>query len=267
MSNLALRVLTGAVALPLVGLLVLWDERLGFALLVFTFCALGLIELTAITLRTAPRAQRIAVVVIGVALSMAVYARPDLALLWLLAAMMVTAAAMLAHPGDIPTVSSRLGIAAFSVVYLGAFSAPLALLQRDVVDGPFWVFIVIIVTFANDTGAYFAGRTLGRHKLYPAISPSKTVEGAVGGLVGALVSAWVCHATFFHGLTVRDCLLVAVPASVIGPIGDLLESMIKRSAGVKDSGRMLPGHGGILDRVDALLFVGAWIYAYTTQLR
>ena len=267
MSNLALRVLTGVVALPLVGLLVLWDERLGFALLVFTFCALGLIELTAITLRSAPRAQRVAVVVTGVLLSIALYVRPELALLWLLAAMMVTAALILAHPGEIESASSRLGLAAFGVVYLGAFSAPLALLQRDVADGPFWVFVSIIVTFANDTGAYFAGRTLGRHKLYPVISPSKTVEGAVGGLVGGLVSALACHATFFHGLTVRDCFLVAVPAAVIGPIGDLLESMIKRSAGVKDSGRMLPGHGGILDRVDALLFVTAWIYAYTTHLR
>jgi phosphatidate cytidylyltransferase len=267
MSNLALRVLTGAVALPLVGLLVLWDERIGFALLVFTFCALGLIELTTITLRTAPRAQRIAVVVIGVALSMALYARPDLALISLLAAMMVTATAILAHPGEIESVSSRLGLAAFGVVYLGAFSAPLALLQRDVIDGPFWVFLVVAVTFANDTGAYAAGRLFGRHKLYPLISPSKTVEGAFGGLVGGLAAALVCYATFFHSLTVRDCLLVGVPAAVIGPIGDLLESMIKRSAGVKDSGRMLPGHGGILDRVDALLFVGAWVYAYTTQLR
>jgi phosphatidate cytidylyltransferase len=267
MSNLALRVLTGAVALPLVGLLALWRERVGFALLVFLFCTLGLIELTKITLGAAPRAQRVAVIAIGVALSIALYARPGMALVWLLAAMMTTATAMLAHPGDIATATSRLGLATFGVFYLGGFSAPLALLQRDVSDGPFWVFVAIAVTFANDTGAYFAGRFLGRHKLYPAISPSKTVEGALGGLVGGLAAALACRATFFPALTPRDCLVVAVPGAVIGPIGDLLESMIKRSAGVKDSGRMLPGHGGILDRVDALLFVTAWVYAYTTQLR
>jgi phosphatidate cytidylyltransferase len=180
---------------------------------------------------------------------------------------MVAATAILAHPGEITGATSRLGIAVFSVFYLGGLSAPLALLQRDVAAGPFWVFVAIAVTFANDTGAYFAGRTLGRHKLYPAISPSKTVEGAFGGLAGGLIAAWICHLTFFPELTLRDCLLVGMPAAVIGPIGDLLESMIKRSAGVKDSGRMLPGHGGILDRIDALLFVSAWVYAYTTQLR
>src|SRR5665811_24612 len=130
MSNLALRVLTGAVALPLVGLLALWHERVGFALLVFLFCTLGLIELTKITLAAAPRAQRIAVIAIGVALSMALYARPEMALIWLLAAMMTTATAMLAHPGDIASATSRLGLATFGVFYLGGFSAPLALLQR-----------------------------------------------------------------------------------------------------------------------------------------
>ena len=127
--------------------------------------------------------------------------------------------------------------------------------------------IMRAASLANDTAAYFTGRFLGRHKLYPAISPSKTVEGAVGGLFGGLAAAIACRATFFPALTLRDCLMVAVPGAVIGPIGDLLESMIKRSAGVKDSGRMLPGHGGILDRVDALLFVTAWIYAYTTRFR
>jgi phosphatidate cytidylyltransferase len=267
MSNLALRVLTGAVGLPLVGLLALWRQRLGFALLVFLFCALGLTELTKLTLAAVPRAQRIAVIVIGVALSMALYARPGLALVWLLAAAAATGTAILAHPGPIESATVRLALATFGVFYLGGFSAPLALLQRDLPEGPFWVFVAVAVTFANDTGAYFAGRFLGRHKLYPAISPSKTVEGAVGGLVGGLVIAWVCRVTFFAELTVRDCLMVAVPGAVLGPIGDLLESMIKRSAGVKDSGRLLPGHGGILDRVDALLFVTAWIYAYTTLIR
>jgi phosphatidate cytidylyltransferase len=267
MSNLALRVLTAAVGLPLVGLLALWHERLGFALLIFLFCTLGLIELTKITMTGAPRAQRVAVIVTGVALSAALYARPGMALVWLLAATMIASTAILAHPGEISGATSRLAAAVFGVFYLGGFSAPLALLQRDVADGPFWVFVAIAVTFANDTGAYFAGRTLGRHKLYPAISPSKTVEGAFGGLAGGLIAAWICRATFFPALTLRDLLLVGLPAAVIGPIGDLIESMIKRSAGVKDSGRMLPGHGGILDRVDALLFVSAWVYTYTTQLR
>jgi phosphatidate cytidylyltransferase len=267
MSNLALRVLTGAVGLPLVGLLVLWRERLGFALLVFLLCALGLVELTKLTLAAMPRAQRVAVVVTGVALSMALYARPGLALVWMLAAAVVTASIVLLHPGAIETATVRLALAMFGVFYLGGFSAPLALLQRDLADGPFWVFVAIAVTFANDTGAYFAGRFLGRHKLYPAISPSKTVEGAVGGLLGGVLVAWVCRVSFFAALTIQDCLLVAVPGAVLGPIGDLLESMIKRSAGVKDSGRLLPGHGGILDRVDALLFVSAWIYAYTILLR
>ena len=84
----------------------------------------------------------------------------------------------------------------------------------------------------------------------------------MGGLAASVVARPGATRHSSPRLTLRDCLLVAVPAAVIGPIGDLLESMIKRSAGVKDSGRMLPGHGGMLDRIDALLFVGAWVYAY-----
>jgi phosphatidate cytidylyltransferase len=129
------------------------------------------------------------------------------------------------------------------------------------------VLLAVAVTFGNDTGAYFAGRALGRHKLYPAVSPSKTVEGAVGGLVASVAVMVLARATAAHWLTWADCLLVAVPAAVIGPIGDLTESLIKRAAGVKDSGKLLPGHGGMLDRIDALLFVSAWIYVYVRYLR
>jgi phosphatidate cytidylyltransferase len=267
MSNLALRLLTAVIALPLVGLLVLWDQRLGFGLLVFLFTALGLLEYTAITLPAVPRAQRAAIVVVGVALTVALYARTDLALVWVLAAAVVTSTVVLLHPGDITTATARLGAALFGVIYLGVFSAPLALLQRDVKDGPLWVFVAVGVSFANDTGAYFAGRNLGRHKLYPLISPSKTVEGAAGGLLGGFVAALIVRAAFFHAMSLRDCLLVAVPAGILGPIGDLVESMLKRSAGVKDSGRTIPGHGGVLDRVDALLFVVVWVYVYARYLR
>jgi phosphatidate cytidylyltransferase len=133
--------------------------------------------------------------------------------------------------------------------------------------GPAWVALAIAVTFGNDTGAYFAGRAFGRHKLAPAISPGKTVEGAIGGLVANVLVVLVARALFVHDLTIRDCVMIGVPAAIVGPAGDLIESLLKRAAGAKDSGRLLPGHGGILDRIDALLFVGAYVCLYATQLR
>jgi phosphatidate cytidylyltransferase len=133
-------------------------------------------------------------------------------------------------------------------------------------DGSLWVTLSIAVTFVCDTGAYFAGRSLGRHKLAPAISPGKTVEGGVGGLVASLGFTFLARATFFPALTVRDCILVGLAAGILGPIGDLTESLLKRSAGVKDSGNLIPGHGGMLDRIDAVLFVGAYVYWHVRLL-
>jgi phosphatidate cytidylyltransferase len=267
MSNLAQRVLSALVALPLLALLVLWKQRLGFGLFVLFLAGLALHEYTNITLGTASRKLRNGIIAIGVGLSAALYFRPDLAFVWMLAGVMAVSLAVLLSPGAIPEASAQLGKAAFGVFYLGALSAPLALMQRDLPQGPLWVVVVVAVTFMNDTGAYTAGRTLGRHKLYPAISPSKTVEGAFGGLAAGVGTMFFIRATFFPALTVADCLWVAIPGAVVGPIGDLVESMLKRSAGVKDSGRLIPGHGGILDRIDALLFVGAWVYAYAVHLR
>jgi phosphatidate cytidylyltransferase len=267
MSNLALRLLTAVVALPLVAVLVAWREPLGFGALMTLVVALALVEYTGVTLPSAPRPLRVAVVAVGVGLSVGVYLNPQLALVWALAALVAVSAAVLLAPGDVPGAGARLGLATFGVFYIGLLAAPLPLLHRDAHDGPLWVAVAIVTTFANDTGAYFGGRAFGRHKLYPRISPSKTVEGGVGGLVGGLGVLLLLRATLAHRLTVADCFLVAIPASVLGPVGDLVESMLKRAAGVKDSGRLLPGHGGLLDRIDALLFVGAWIYVYAIYLR
>jgi phosphatidate cytidylyltransferase len=267
MTNLAQRALSAVVALPLLALLVLWQQRLGFGLFVLLAAGLALHEYGAITLPTAKRSLRCGVIAVGVGLSAALYFGPHLALLWVLAALVLVAFITLIEPGEINEASARLGKAGFGVFYIGALSAPLALIQRDLPYGPQWVFVVVAVSFANDTGAYFAGRALGRHKLYPLISPSKTVEGTVGGLLGGIALMFIARATFFGALSVADCLLVAIPAAVLGPVGDLVESMLKRSGGVKDSGKLIPGHGGVLDRIDALLFVGAWVYAYATYLR
>ncbi len=126
----------------------------------------------------------------------------------------------------------------------------------------FVMLLLMALVWASDTGAYYAGRTLGRHKLAPRISPGKTWEGAVGGSVAALALAWGAVASGSVALPLPHALAFALIAATLGPVGDLLESVFKRSADMKDSGTLLPGHGGFLDRFDAFILVAPayWIY-------
>jgi len=169
---------------------------------------------------------------------------------------------MLVRAVDIPAAGARLYAAEFGVFYVGGLLAALPLLHRSF--GPAWTALAIAVAFANDTGAYFVGRAWGRHKIAPTLSPGKTIEGAVGGLAAGLTVTFVAGWAFMPSLSVTDRVAIGLIAGVVGPAGDLVESLIKRSAGVKDSGRSIPGHGGILDRIDALLFVGAYVYLHVT---
>ena len=114
----------------------------------------------------------------------------------------------------------------------------------------------------GDTGAYYAGTCLGRHKLCPSVSPGKTIEGFAGGLIAILVSGSLFKHFFFSQLSWSLVILFLVCISFAGPIGDLFESVIKRTQGVKDSGMLLPGHGGILDRIDSLLFAAPAVYFF-----
>ena len=124
-----------------------------------------------------------------------------------------------------------------------------------------WLFFVFLVTAAADAGAYYCGKRFGRHKLYEAVSPKKTVEGAVGGLVTGTATGVVFAWFFIGGVSSGAVLLLGAILVILGQVGDLIESMIKRMAGKKDSSNLLPGHGGLLDRLDSLLFVfpAAWI--------
>lgn len=127
-----------------------------------------------------------------------------------------------------------------------------------------WVFLALFATFASDTAAYFIGKAFGRHKLAPSISPGKTLEGAIAGVCGAAVASLLI--TFIPslqiGLGYGQAIALGLLISVFGQTGDLAESLLKRSTGVKDSGNLLPGHGGILDRTDSLLFAGAVAYYF-----
>jgi phosphatidate cytidylyltransferase len=141
---------------------------------------------------------------------------------------------------------------------------PLALLilLRMAPGGMTWVFLLCGVIFAGDTAALYAGTFWGRHKLSPSISPGKTVEGALAGLTANLVVGAAAKALFLSEPGWIACLLFAVAAGGMGQIGDLFESELKRVSNVKDSGGILPGHGGILDRIDALLFAAPVAYVF-----
>lgn len=147
------------------------------------------------------------------------------------------------------------------VLYIGWLGSHLVLL-RHLDNGQDWVYLAVFATFANDTSAYFVGRAIGRTKLVPRISPGKTVEGSLGGILfGALGLALLNYA-----LGLRVDVWPLVPLAVLVPVaaqlGDLAESMIKRGAGVKDAGVLVPGHGGVLDRLDSVLFVVPVVYYY-----
>ena len=152
-----------------------------------------------------------------------------------------------------PAAHDRIGTAAAAVAgWLSLIPTWLALVHLRIAlpRGSHWVMFVLILVVAADTGAYFAGRALGRHKLAPQVSPNKTWEGAVGGVLLALVIA-CAGARWFHipgHLLIPGCLI----ASVLSIVGDLTESLLKRHAHLKDSGTLFPGHGGVLDRMDSV---------------
>ena len=126
--------------------------------------------------------------------------------------------------------------------------------------GAWWMLFAAVCVWATDTFAYFVGKTWGRHPLCPTLSPGKTVEGSIGGLVGAL-TVGVLFGTWVH-LPVQHGFAVGAIAGVVGQVGDLFESALKREIGIKDFGRLMPGHGGMLDRADSLLFAIPLAYLY-----
>lgn len=144
-------------------------------------------------------------------------------------------------------------------VYVGVLGSHLVSL-RLLEDGRAWVLVMVFTTFATDTGAYFVGRAFGRRKLAPRVSPGKTVAGASGGLVAAAIVAPLLSRILDLDQSLPPMAALGAVVAVAGEIGDLGESLLKRSLGVKDMGHLFPGHGGVLDRLDSILFAAPVVY-------
>lgn len=150
--------------------------------------------------------------------------------------------------------------AGFSTFYISLCCGFIVLL-RGLPDGSSWLFLLAVITAGSDTGAYYTGRAFGKRKLCPNISPGKTVNGALGGLLAAVVAAVLFGCLLLPEVGCFRIALAAMLLTAAGIVGDLTESVIKRGTGCKDSGTMLSGHGGLLDRADSLLFAAPLLYA------
>jgi phosphatidate cytidylyltransferase len=265
-SNLTVRLLTAAVAVPALLALLFVGPVWGFYVLVAFASAVAASELFAMTHPGDRVAQAIGIVMtLGV--SAAVYFRSDDARVLLtvfLAVPMIGVLLPLFRLGQIQSAAFRAMANVGGPLYIGALLATIGLLRRDMGPvGPHYVVMTLTFAWLGDTGGYFAGRFLGKTKLYEAVSPKKTREGFVGSLGGSVVGALVAHFWYLPSIPLVHAVVLALVAGALGQLGDLVESLLKRSTGIKDSGWIVPGHGGLLDRIDALLIVSPIVWIYT----
>lgn len=237
--------------------------------MVLAACLVASVELYAITMPGKRLHQAIGVVstvAVFASTAAAFYLHIPQVLAGSLMALVITAMlAGLLRPEKPAEAATRTAWLMAGPLYLGILLAAVLLLFLKP-NGAGWVVFVMTVSWFSDTAAYFTGRALGKHKLYEAVSPKKTLEGSVGGLAGSALAAVLASFWYLPELSLGPGLVLAVVAGALGQLGDLAESLIKRGAGVKESGFLVPGHGGILDRVDALLFVAGSVWIYTTVL-
>ncbi len=250
------RVAVAAVGLPLLALLLIVPEAF-FSGAIELILAIAVYEFVRAAL---PDREQVVAIAAAAVVALLVATLRTTETLPLSALLLPTAAALILvlRPGNIFG-ESRLGWWIAGVLYLGVLGAHLVLL-RDRLDGVEWLIVMLAATFSTDTGAYVVGRLIGRRPFAPQISPNKTWEGAIGGVVFGAIGAAVAMLILEPTIRAGAQILIAVALPIAAITGDLLESALKRRLGVKDMSQLLPGHGGILDRLDSLLLTGPVLY-------
>ena len=257
------RVITGVVLIPIIVYIVLYTSVywvLGIST-VLTFLALR--EFGGLSpVKERNRVFEWVWALLGASFPLVLYFYgPDVLLPLFIPVVFILFAFSMAGRMELREASLDLSHKALGLVYL---ALPLSFLGlMPVLDGgKWWLLFMLVVVWANDTCAYFTGKFLGKHKLSPEISPKKTLEGAAGGILGGAVAAVLFGYFADLGHEAWKIFVLSLLVGVVAMIGDLAESFYKRSAGVKDSGSIFPGHGGVLDRIDSLVFVIPLVFFY-----
>jgi len=258
------RWITSLVALPLLIWLILETDPLLFAVLIGLIYILSLLEYYRMVFPSSEPAPNLLMRIWGFAGGLVLIAAAcSNVLQWVIGALalnvigtgFIAVLVFRSHEGVVPQAAKQIA----GVLYVGLFLSFLVLM-RNHPQGVHWIFFLLAVVFAGDVGAFYAGTRWGRHKLCPSVSPNKTVEGAAGGILANLVVGGIFKVLLLPDLAWDAALAGIVCIGVAGQVGDLFESVLKRASGIKDSGKLLPGHGGLLDRIDALLFAAAAAY-------
>ncbi len=264
-TELRIRLVTASVLLP-IALLVSFVGGELFFVLILPVMAIGMLEFYVMEKDTQTQGSSLTGIPTGIAVVSAFYLeRNDV---WQFALALCVAGTLLLefarHPKQVGRALAQVGTTLCGVVYVAFPAAFMVSIRNQPEDGLKWVFLVFAITWAADTFGYIVGRLFGKTKLAPAISPNKTIEGAIGGVLGAWIAAFLL-------LILTDSLLpILIPMVAIAPLlavgGDLFESAMKRFFRVKDSYvagfNVFPGHGGVLDRIDALVWVASWVFLY-----
>jgi phosphatidate cytidylyltransferase len=262
------RVLTAIVLIPLLIFAVRFSSPLLFTLLVAVASVLALQEFFSLVKKSGVEPYPLLGQFFGLALiasfHLCVRNQSAAAVLLIVAALSFLALG-LSRGNQLNQVLPGAAVTLLGVVYIPATLGLLVTVRANTSLGsqaPRWILFFLSVVWLGDTAAYCVGKTLGRHKLAPRISPKKTVEGAVGGVVGNLLAALVSKKILLPEVPLLCLFLLSAIMGVAGQLGDLAESALKRGAGIKDSSNLLPGHGGLLDRIDAVLFAAPILFGY-----
>lgn len=273
-SGTALRVVSALILLPVV-LVLCWLGGWPFRGLIIVVALICGWEFVTIALREAPVPLRVVTVLGSVGLPLYVdlgagdasFAREGLLLLCWTVILLLSLAVFTARE-KLELLPAQAGLALLGILYVGGLFAVLIHVRNA---GLWWLVLTMAVTWMNDTGAYFTGRAFGKHPLSRFVSPKKTWEGFAGGVAasvgGAALVFWLSHqlpgiSPAPIAVSLPAILLLGLLAGGLGPVGDLAESLFKRAYGVKDSGKLIPGHGGFLDRIDAFLFNAVLVWSF-----
>ncbi len=260
--NLALRLATAAVLVPVLLWLLFWGPPAAFLAVGLLATGAAGWELGAMV-PDARAVDRLWTVLASVGLAAGWRLAPSVAVVHVVGLAVVVGAVLLGlgAASSEQRAAARAGWLLGGPLYVGATMAALLGLHAQPHGGR-WVVLAMTLAWIGDTSAYAAGLTMGRRKLAPRLSPKKTVEGAVGGLLGSLAAALFAAFVYLPELPAVAAVLLGLLGGAAGQAGDLFESLLKRAAGLKDSGRLLPGHGGLLDRIDALLVTASATWAF-----